>query len=612
MAMMIPNDIDEFKTDGERRFYRFLESAAKPDKKYTTWYLPDIEGREPDFILFCEDMGLIIFEVKDWTLEQIKEANPRTFLLKIGREQRSLKNPLQQARDYFESLFAKIRADGRLLSRDQEHYGKPKVPIDYGVVFPNINRDPYLQSGLNKVINPKRVFFGDDIHSTSGLCTDSSGECFKKTLMEMFPLRFRFKITPTDYNHLKELLFPVVRIDQPQRDTCAYIDPALRRNVLDDRQEAIARRCTGRQIIAGPSGSGKTLILAHKAVFLKQYSQVRRILFVCFNITLVNYIKRLLTEKGVSLGPDGVEVYHFFELCSKVLGEEVRYEKEDGEYYRLVATETLARLKSAGPRYEAVLVDEGQNFTDEMFAVIEALLDEKCKNLAVTLDEAQNIFGRTLAWKERMLEKGARLDELSAMYRSTAQIRRFILDFTGRPDPGPEAPATFCETHGPKPELRRMDDLTQVLAYVADSIRTLHDRREYPLSEVAVLYTRRHSSEEATTTALEGIASMSIPEQLAAALESRGIMSNWLAEDYRSKRFYDITTDRVAISTIPSAHGLDYACVFLLGVDHLQADHESEKKMRNMVYGGITRARHRLIIPYVRRTPLIEALHSCL
>ena len=51
MATMIPKDIDEFKTEGEKRFYRFLESVAKPDQKYTIWYLPDVEGREPDFIL---------------------------------------------------------------------------------------------------------------------------------------------------------------------------------------------------------------------------------------------------------------------------------------------------------------------------------------------------------------------------------------------------------------------------------------------------------------------------------------------------------------------------------------------------------------------------------
>ena len=48
MAFMIPQDVEEFKTDGEKQFYKFLESAAKPDVGYLAWYSPDIDDREPD------------------------------------------------------------------------------------------------------------------------------------------------------------------------------------------------------------------------------------------------------------------------------------------------------------------------------------------------------------------------------------------------------------------------------------------------------------------------------------------------------------------------------------------------------------------------------------
>jgi ATP-dependent exoDNAse (exonuclease V) alpha subunit len=34
--------------------------------------------------------------------------------------------------------------------------------------------------------------------------------------------------------------------------------------------------------------------------------------------------------------------------------------------------------------------------------------------------------------------------------------------------------------------------------------------------------------------------------------------------------------------------------------------------MRNLVYVGITRARHRLVIPYVTETELISELSRCL
>ena len=80
MATMIPANVETFITEGEKQFYRFLESAAKPDSKYIAWYTPDLKGKEPDFILFSDKVGLIVFEVKDWALEQIREANPQHFI----------------------------------------------------------------------------------------------------------------------------------------------------------------------------------------------------------------------------------------------------------------------------------------------------------------------------------------------------------------------------------------------------------------------------------------------------------------------------------------------------------------------------------------------------
>jgi superfamily I DNA and RNA helicase len=606
MATMIPSDTEDFNTEGERRFYTFLESAAKPDGKYTCWYNPDIEGREPDFVLFCDEIGLVIFEVKDWALGQIRKATPQTFTVKMGRESRELKNPLRQARDYFESLRDRIRDDGRLTSKHPRHRGNPKVPIDYGVVFPNINKYEYCKKKFDKVIATKRCFFWDELHTASDICRDASGKCFRKALSQMFQPRFPFKLTGTEYHHLKQLLFPVVRIDQPERDTCAYIDPSERCNVLDDSQEAIARKCaSGHHLVLGPSGSGKTLILAHKAAFLKQYNPgIQNILFVCYNITLVNYIKRLLSEKGVALGPEGVEVYHFFELCSKILGEEVQYEKEAGEYYEVVVEETLSRLESNGVEYDAILVDEGQDFNSGMLKVVLSLLNDETKNLTIALDEGQNIYGRNLTWQREGEKPPVKIESVSKVYRNTVEIRdfaqRFISKTVGKHE---KMGATYCDVHGPTPELKRLKSYEEITAFVSDTIKTFREQEEYPLSEMAILYARRSLKESDNSL---------IPELFADGLEAKGIMSSWISEDYRAKRSYDITADTISISTIHSAKGLDYACVFLVGLDQVEPGIWSEDQIRKLTYVAITRARHRLFIPYVEETGLIRELLDCL
>jgi ATP-dependent exoDNAse (exonuclease V) beta subunit len=133
-------------------------------------------------------------------------------------------------------------------------------------------------------------------------------------------------------------------------------------------------------------------------------------------------------------------------------------------------------------------------------------------------------------------------------------------------------------------------------------IKSFSEQEEYPLSEMAILYARRSLKESENQL---------IPELFADGLEAKGIMSGWISEDYRAKRSYDITTETISISTIHSAKGLDYACVFLVGLDQLEPGIWSEDQIRRLVYVAITRARHRLFIPYVRETELIRDLISC-
>ena len=316
MATMIPDDIEQFTTDGERQVYQFLSTVAKPDSRFISWYTPDIDGKEPDFIMFYDEVGLVVFEVKDWTLRQIRDANPNVFNLEIGGDITQRENPLHQARGYFLRLMEKIEADGKLLSDDPMFHGKSKVPINCGVIFTNINKLEYEEKGLGKVIGSDKIFFWNDLSAYSDFHNDTSGNKFRAILKEKFPPLFKFTFSPIDLQNLRDLLFPEVRVELPERDLGA-IKQQKRILQLDHNQESLARKYDGgHRILKGASGSGKTLVLIHKADFLLRYNPaIKKILFVCFNITLVNYIKRLLADKRVPLGESGVVVCHFYELC---------------------------------------------------------------------------------------------------------------------------------------------------------------------------------------------------------------------------------------------------------------------------------------------------------
>ena len=198
---------------------------------------------------------------------------------------------------------------------------------------------------------------------------------------------------------------------------------------LDEAQARLALRLgPGHQIVKGPPGSGKTLVLVHRCCQLLRYQpKAKRILLVCFNIALVSYLKRLIQEKAIGTGEGGVHVCHFFELCSKVLGEAVRFENESSEYYDLVAQETLDRIKAGKSRvepFDAILVDEGQDFDETMLRVVLALL-KPGGDFVLSLDSYQDLYMRRPSWKSVGIKAGGRTHYLKRVYRNTEGDIRF-------------------------------------------------------------------------------------------------------------------------------------------------------------------------------------------
>jgi hypothetical protein len=207
MPLIIPDDIEKFTTDGEEVFCRFLRSVAKPDNQYIVWYSPDISDSEPDFILYNPDVGLIVFEVKDWTIDQICEVNPKTFKVRFGFKEESRTNPHEQARVYVHNLLECLRSDGRLCNKDGFAQGKPKIPISHGVVFPNINSYEYKERFTHDGIIPlTKILFFDDLDPHSELC-DPSGKPFLDAIRERFEPKFPCHISSHELNHLRQLLY---------------------------------------------------------------------------------------------------------------------------------------------------------------------------------------------------------------------------------------------------------------------------------------------------------------------------------------------------------------------------------------------------------------------
>ena len=615
MAVMHPAHLGEMEkpTAGETKVFHFLKEAARPHQDYLCWYRPLLgtAGLEPDFVLFGKSLGLLVLEVKDWVLNQILGADPIQFRLRKRGEESVEPNPDRQAKGYVNILLGKLRSVPGASSA-LSVAGRVKVPIGRMVVFPNIGRHEYLLSGLQEIIPSERVMFREDLDYAGGIACNGSGHKFRERLLAAMPPRPFAGLPFGDLAKLAALIWPEIQICLPNRAGISMAQFRREVMVLDEQQARVARHLKrGHRLIKGPPGSGKTLVLVHRCCLLRKYdAKVQRVLFVCYNIALVSYLKRLLQEAGLGIGPEGIEVCHFYELCSWILKEPVKYDDPDSAYYDLVVQCALgeARNGTSFPKFDAVFVDEGQDFSSDMLRLMVEVL-RPGGDLVIALDSYQDLYRRRDSWHSLGIEIRGRSLYLPKVYRSTAEIFKFSQQVIGIQGKQTRNPALFSEEigfSGPLPELRRCRNLEDLINFLIDDVGKNIAQGEYAKSEIAIIYDDKQYTSEGF-----GYDARDLPRMILAKMEGAGIPTKWVSQDVRSKEMFDITTDRVSLVSIHSAKGLEFDLVYLVGLDRISPSPETTDILLRLLYVAITRAKHRLVTPYFQEGDLITRMLRC-
>ena len=617
MARMYPDDIEDCReaTEGEKRVFRFLREAARPDEDFICWYGPPIgsAGKEPDFLLFGKSLGLLVLEVKDWASWQIISFNPHQFTVRISGKPEKKTNPDRQAKGYINSLKERLSKVPEFLSDDPRFRGHLRIPIARMVVFPNISRGEYADSRFRWFIEAERTLLKEDIEAAGELLCDTSGKRFQNRISKTLPFAFR-GFVQEDIDRLCSILWPEGKIDLPVRPGSGKARFQEEVLALDEAQSRLAWRIgSGHQVIKGPPGSGKTLVLVHRCCQLYRYRPgAKRILLVCYNIALVSYLRRLLQEKGIVLGEGGVQVLHFYELCSRILGEKIHYENEENDYYSLITDKALEKVNSGEGRirpFDAILVDEAQDFNNGMLKTISGLLAPK-GDLIIALDPFQDLYRRRASWRSLGIEASGRTHYLRRAYRNTIEIFEFTQRFIGATSPIEEQmsllPQDFAR-HGDPPDIRRFESTEEIEAFLVDDISDSINKDDFKRSEMAVIYDDKVYGPSRFT-----YDNRALPMRILDTLNSRGIPTTWVSQDVRSKEMYDITTDRVSLISVHSSKGLDFDIVYLVGMDHIRSPGDTKDDLVSLGYVAMTRAKYRLVIPYVEETAFIKRIKDCL
>ncbi len=356
-------------------------------------------GVEIDAVVIDSHHGHIyVVEIKDWS-EDWAPADARTWV--NGRSKEARTSPFVQVDNQFKAVKSTLGGVPQLLESEGDHRGKLKYSIHRVIVFTRIRRS---------VMEP---FKTDPFHAVSLFAEDVNKDLLRHDELDQKLLAIADKrlwqrqMSDEDLAEIGRAITCSVRYDPEQRPLATH---PWKDSYLD---------------ITGHAGTGKSVVLVDRCKYLLDCNPDWRVLFLCRNALMEHYLHWELLRASADLSR--VRVTSFFGLA-----------KELGYKGEMFATRGFARevcehvrLRGSG-EYQALLIDEGQDFSEDMLRAAIAHLDRSpsANCFTVCRDPWQDIWRvtsqRTL---EEVLGHTVRAVDLAAPYRSLRPIVQFARTF---------------------------------------------------------------------------------------------------------------------------------------------------------------------------------------
>ena len=371
---------------------------------------PKIKNLTPDFILIDPIRGVIIIEVKAWSMDYIASINEKEVISINGD---ILENPAFKARRYYNTLLNVFRSYNSLVDIDN----RLKINLQSVAILTEISSTEALDFGIDKLLNhyPARVLYKNNLT--------------KLSLDELFDN----KIETVDISLLdtiRSAIFPEIKI--ANISNLNFIEQKIL--ALDVEQERFAKSLPlGHYMIRGIPGSGKTVVLLSRAVYLAKLYPEWKILVLTYNKTLkeqlslrLKRIQQDLDKLDISIKNIEVKTFHQMAMGLSSLTPDSFRENRDKFWRDILPSDALLGAK---PTYDAILVDEYQDFYKHWFELIIKLIiphykdNESYINLFLAGDMLQSIYHpKEVNWKQDIgLDMRGRSKLLKTSYRVTQE-----------------------------------------------------------------------------------------------------------------------------------------------------------------------------------------------
>ena len=327
-----------------------------------------------------------------------------------------------------------------------------------------------------------------------------------------------------------------------------------------------------RASVIGAAGTGKTLLAAEKARRLAREGYTT--LLVCFNAPLARAMGEATAEVAAETGRLDVATFH--QLCED-LGREAgvlpqRPAPVPQDWWDTTLPEALMEAgRVLGPRYHAIVVDEGQDFAPEWLLALEALsFGGREDVLYVFHDPAQAIYREDVVG-----QLGLQEFPLGENCRNPLPIHRMVERFADA-----ELATVPLREDGREPELIAAEDERSMLDALRRTLHQLRVDEDVPPWKIAVLTGKRLTESAVWRQRRFGNEALDNP-----SVDDAGVHLGLTAADTP-----DLPSDAILCDSIRRFKGLEREVVILVELD---PDHP---KLDQLLYVGASRAQQHLVV----------------
>lgn len=374
MPITIP-DAPRLANTSERKVWQLLrEQLSGGDLLVASQRVTDhLKDHEVDFVVAIEGAGILCVEVKGGEVWH----DGAGWRQRSSRGDTKTIEPVRQVREAMYALRDFVEADPR--------WTQSRPRWDHVVVFPNSQMPQDF--GLPECPRWKVV----DRTELSTLAARLRNVVFRQEIDRPF-------LTAAGIEQLHAAL---AGRGLPQRDVVARaLENEDAADILTERQAVIldAIKLLNRVEVRGGAGSGKTFMAVEQARRLAKEGQ--RVALICYSHGLASYLKRITKNWSRQQQPGYVGEFH-------ALGMRWGAPQGPNESERTEATARffehelplrmldLANNLEAGQRFDAIIVDEAQDFADSWWdPILAALKDPDAGGIYVFGDEGQRVFDR--------------------------------------------------------------------------------------------------------------------------------------------------------------------------------------------------------------------------